>query len=68
MAIGVVVGTYSSTFIAAPTLLFLETYFGEGGDGDKKPRSRESEPGGRSGEKKAGGRKARSRRSRAARA
>jgi preprotein translocase subunit SecF len=68
MAIGVVVGTYSSTFIAAPTLLFLETYFGEGGDGDKKPRSRESEPGGRSGEKKAGGRKARSKRSRAARA
>ena len=29
MAIGIVVGTYSSTFIAAPTLLFLETRFGD---------------------------------------
>jgi preprotein translocase subunit SecF len=28
MAIGIVVGTYSSIFIAAPTLLFLETRFG----------------------------------------
>jgi preprotein translocase SecF subunit len=28
MAIGIVVGTYSSTFIAAPTLLFLENRFG----------------------------------------
>ena len=35
MAIGIVVGTYSSIFIAAPTLLFLETRFGgkEGGAG-----------------------------------
>ena len=28
MAIGIVVGTYSSVFIAAPTLLFLENRFG----------------------------------------
>lgn len=30
MAIGIVVGTYSSIFIAAATLLWLETRFGEG--------------------------------------
>jgi preprotein translocase SecF subunit len=30
MAIGIVVGTYSSIFIAAPTLLFLETHLGGG--------------------------------------
>ena len=30
MSIGVVVGTYSSVFIAAPTLLFLETRYGGG--------------------------------------
>ncbi len=30
MAIGIVVGTYSSVFIAAPTLLFLENRFGGG--------------------------------------
>jgi preprotein translocase subunit SecF len=30
MAIGIVVGTYSSIFIAAPTLLFLESRFGGG--------------------------------------
>jgi preprotein translocase subunit SecF len=30
MAIGIVVGTYSSIFIAAPTLLFLENRFGGG--------------------------------------
>ena len=30
MAIGVVVGTYSSIFIAAPLLLYLEQRFGEG--------------------------------------
>jgi preprotein translocase subunit SecF len=30
MAIGIVVGTYSSVFIAAPTLLFLESRFGGG--------------------------------------
>ena len=29
MLIGIVVGTYSSVFIPAPTLLFLETRFGE---------------------------------------
>jgi hypothetical protein len=28
MAIGIVVGTYSSVFIAAPTLLWLENRFG----------------------------------------
>jgi hypothetical protein len=28
MAIGIVVGTYSSVFIASPTLLFLERRFG----------------------------------------
>ena len=35
MAIGIVVGTYSSTFVAAPTLLFLETRLagGEAGRG-----------------------------------
>jgi preprotein translocase subunit SecF len=43
MAIGIVVGTYSSTFIAAPTLLFLELRFG-GGDTAQKPRNREAEP------------------------
>ena len=30
MAIGILAGTYSSMFIAAPTLLFLETRFGDG--------------------------------------
>jgi preprotein translocase subunit SecF len=30
MAIGIVVGTYSSMFVAAPTLLFLENRFGSG--------------------------------------
>lgn len=40
MAIGIVVGTYSSTFIAAPTLLFLEMRFG-GGDAGQKPKARE---------------------------
>ncbi len=32
MSIGIVVGTYSSIFVAAPTLLFLETRFREDGD------------------------------------
>jgi preprotein translocase subunit SecF len=36
MAIGIVVGTYSSTFIAAPTLLNLETHFGGDAQGPKK--------------------------------
>jgi len=31
MAIGIVVGTYSSIFIASPTLLYLENRFGGGG-------------------------------------
>lgn len=33
MAIGIVVGTYSSTFVAAPTLLFLETRLSAGDAG-----------------------------------
>jgi len=33
MSIGIVVGTYSSTFIAAPTLLFLEQSLGDGHGG-----------------------------------
>jgi preprotein translocase subunit SecF len=37
MAIGIAVGTYSSTFIAAPTLLYLETRFGTG-SGQSGPR------------------------------
>jgi preprotein translocase subunit SecF len=32
MTIGIVVGTYSSIFIAAPTLLWLETRFGSAGE------------------------------------
>jgi preprotein translocase subunit SecF len=55
MAIGIVVGTYSSTFIAAPTLLFLETRFG-GGEAAQKPRSREADS---RGKPKAAGGKAR---------
>jgi preprotein translocase subunit SecF len=41
MAIGIVVGTYSSTFIAAPTLLFLEMRFGGGGETGQKPKASE---------------------------
>jgi len=66
MAIGIVVGTYSSTFIAAPTLLFLEMRFG-GGDTGQKPRNREVEArakpkaaGGKA-RRKAGGKRARAR-------
>ncbi len=36
MAIGILVGTYSSIFIAAPTLLFLENRFGGEATGGKK--------------------------------
>jgi len=43
MAIGIVVGTYSSVFVAAPTLLFLEQRFGEGTGGQTKG----GRPGGR---------------------
>ena len=53
--IGIVVGTYSSVFIAAPTLLFLEMRFG-GGDTGQKPRNREVEA---RGKPKAAGGKAR---------
>jgi len=38
MAIGIVVGTYSSVFIAAPTLLWLETRFGDGHGGAERSR------------------------------
>jgi preprotein translocase SecF subunit len=37
MAIGILVGTYSSIFIAAPTLLFLESRFGGGEAGGGTP-------------------------------
>lgn len=36
MLIGIVVGTYSSVFVASPLLLFLEQRFGDSGEGDKK--------------------------------
>ncbi len=36
MLIGVVVGTYSSIFIAAPLLLFLEQRYGSGNEGQSK--------------------------------
>lgn len=43
MAIGIVVGTYSSVFVAAPTLLFLEQRLGDGtGSGQTKPGGREA--------------------------
>jgi preprotein translocase subunit SecF len=48
MAIGIAVGTYSSVFVAAPTLLFLERRFG-GGGGDAGAKA-----GSRSGGAKAG--------------
>jgi len=38
MAIGIVVGTYSSVFIAAPTLLWLETRFGDSHSGAERSR------------------------------
>ena len=38
MAIGIVIGTYSSVFIAAPTLLWLETLFGDGHGGAERSR------------------------------
>ncbi|MEE8475592.1 MAG: protein translocase subunit SecF [Myxococcota bacterium] len=41
MSIGIVVGTYSSVFIAAPTLLFLETRFGGAGPGVDASRGSE---------------------------
>jgi len=60
MAIGIVVGTYSSTFIAAPTLLFLETRFGEGAGRSGPRHPKESGTKGR-GSGKAGGKAARAR-------
>jgi predicted RND superfamily exporter protein len=53
MAIGIVVGTYSSVFIAAPTLLFLESRFGGteraaapagGGEAPYSPAARRETP------------------------
>jgi preprotein translocase subunit SecF len=44
MAIGVVVGTYSSIFIAAPMLLFLEQRFGDGEAGGRSGREGGSHP------------------------
>jgi preprotein translocase subunit SecF len=41
MAIGIVVGTYSSIYIAAPTLLWLERRYGAAGQGSGSPRGRE---------------------------
>ena len=38
MVIGIVVGTYSSVFIAAPTLLWLETRFGDSHSGAERSR------------------------------
>jgi preprotein translocase subunit SecF len=40
MTIGIVVGTYSSSFIAAPTLLFLEQRFGGGDDASSGKRKK----------------------------
>ena len=41
MAIGVLIGTYSSIFIAAPTLLWLETRYGEKeAPGQAKPKAK----------------------------
>ena len=65
MAIGIVVGTYSSTFIAAPTLLYLEERYGSGGGGRGSRASREGEgrghprESGKRGRRKAGGKAAR---------
>jgi len=42
MAIGIVVGTYSSVFIAAPTLLFLETRFGSTAESKSTKPARKS--------------------------
>ncbi len=38
MAIGIVVGTYSSIYIAAPTLLFLESRFGDNAEPTSKTK------------------------------
>jgi preprotein translocase SecF subunit len=57
MFIGVIVGTYSSIFVASPTLLALETYFGDsGGAGDAGKKARGEGKGKPAREK--GGRKA----------
>jgi preprotein translocase subunit SecF len=68
MAIGIVVGTYSSTFIAAPTLYFLESRFGDGsgdaGGGHAKETGATTRPkssGGKRGRGKSRGKAARAR-------
>ena len=38
LILGVVVGTYSSIFVASPALLEIQTRFGEGRKGDRKRR------------------------------
>ena len=43
MAIGIFVGTYSSTFIAAPTLLFLENRLARDGAGSQRPHKPRSD-------------------------
>ena len=40
MAIGIVVGTYSSIYIAAPTLLLLESRFGDSAPPAARPTKR----------------------------
>ena len=52
MSIGIVVGTYSSVFIAAPALLFLEQRFGEAG-GETSGKATGGKSGGKGGKKKA---------------
>jgi preprotein translocase subunit SecF len=42
MTIGIVVGTYSSIYIAAPSLLWLETRFGTGSSGPSRGSPREA--------------------------
>jgi preprotein translocase SecF subunit len=53
MVIGIVVGTYSSIFVAAPILLFLEQrYGGAGGAGAKRDTKPNRTPGAAGGKKK----------------
>jgi len=40
MVVGIAVGTYSSIYVAAPTLLFLERYWKSGGGGSAAPARR----------------------------
>ncbi|MCP5058746.1 MAG: protein translocase subunit SecF [bacterium] len=47
MAIGVVIGTYSSIYIASPTLLWLETYMAGGAAGGASPGDAKKPKGGK---------------------